>query len=133
LVRGLGADAVIDYTREDFTAGGERYDVIFDAVGKSSFGRCKGVLAPDGIYLSTVPSLGIVFQMLRTALFGRRKAIFATAGLMQTKASLGLLAELVEAGAIRPVIDRRYPLDQLAEAHRYVELGHKKGNVVITL
>ena len=133
LVQSLGADAVIDYTREDFTAGGQTYDVVFDAVGKSSFGRCKGILAPRGVYLSTAPSLGIVVQMLRTKLFGRRKAIFATAGLMQTKASLGLLTELIESGAIQPVIDRSYPLEQIAAAHHYVDQGHKKGNVVITL
>lgn len=131
-VKAMGADKVIDYTRIDFTATGEKYDVIFDAVGKRSFKQCKGSLSPRGVYLSTVPSFSIVFHMLWTAAFGRKKAIFATAGLMQTKENLKLLAEWFEAGILQAVIDRRYPLEQIAEAHRYVDTGHKKGNVVIT-
>jgi NADPH:quinone reductase-like Zn-dependent oxidoreductase len=132
-VRSLGADNVIDYTKEDFTNSGQTYDVIFDAIGKSSFSRCQGTLTQKGIYLSTAPTLGVVLQMLRTSLFGSKKAKFATAGLMQSKDNLAFLKELIEAEAIKAVIDRRYPLEQLAEAHRYVEKGHKKGNVIITL
>jgi NADPH:quinone reductase-like Zn-dependent oxidoreductase len=133
LVQSLGADQVIDYTKEDFTNNGQSYDVIFDAVGKSSFSRCKGALAQKGMYLSTAPTLGIVLQMVRTSLFGSKKAKFATAGLMQNKDNLTFLKDLVEAGKIKSIIDRRYPLEQTAEAHRYVEQGHKKGNVVITI
>jgi NADPH:quinone reductase-like Zn-dependent oxidoreductase len=133
LVQSLGADQVIDYTKEDFTNNGQAYDVIFDAVGKSSFSRCKGALTQTGMYLSTAPTLGIVLQMVRTSLFGSKKAKFATAGLMQNKDNLTFLKDLIEAGKIISVIDRCYPLEQTAEAHRYVEQGHKKGNVVITL
>jgi len=133
LVQSLGADHVIDYTKEDFTKSGQAYDVIFDAVGKSSFSRCQGALTQKGMYLSTVPTLGVVLQMLRTSLFGSKKAKFATAGLMQNKDNLTFLKDLVEAGTITSVIDRRYPLEQTAEAYRYVEKGHKKGNVVITI
>jgi len=136
LVKSLGADKVIDYTQEDFTKTGLTYDIIFDAVGKSSFSRCKSSLKPGGIYLTTIPSLGVMLQMLWTSKFGRKKAIFAASGFApsseKTK-NLIFLKELIEAEKIKPVIDRRYPLEQIAEAHRYVEKGHKKGNVVITL
>lgn len=131
LVKSLGADKVIDYTREDFTQAVSEYDVIFDAVGKSSFAACKRALTPRGVYLTTVPSLAIVGQMLMTKLFGRRKAKFTTAGLLQNRANLDFLIELFNAGKLKAVIDRRYPLAQIAEAHRYVDTGHKKGNVVV--
>ena len=133
LVKSLGADKVIDYTKTDFTKTGQTYDVIFDAVGKSSFSVCKGSLTQRGIYLSTVPTLGIVLQMLWTSKIGSKKAIFTAAGLRQSKENLIFLKGLFEAGKLKSVIDRRYPLEQVAEAHRYVETGHKKGNVVITL
>ncbi|NEW07559.1 NAD(P)-dependent alcohol dehydrogenase [Paenibacillus sp. SYP-B3998] len=132
LVKSLGADQVIDYTEEDFTKSDQTYDVIFDAVGKRSFSQCKSSLKQRGIYLSTVPSLGVMLQMLWTSKIGSKKAIFTAAGLKQNKENLNFLKELVEAGKIKSVIDRRYPLEQTAEAHRYVEKGHKKGNVVIT-
>jgi NADPH:quinone reductase-like Zn-dependent oxidoreductase len=133
LVKSYGADKVIDYTREDFTKNGQTYDVIFDAVGKRSFSQCKYSLSQRGVYLSTALSFSILFDMLQTAMFGKKKAIFVTAGLMQNKANLIFLEELYEAGKIKAVIDRRYPLEEVAEAHRYVEKGHKKGNVVITI
>jgi NADPH:quinone reductase-like Zn-dependent oxidoreductase len=133
LVKSLGADRVIDHTKTDFTSAGETYDVIFDAVGKSSFSRCKGALSRHGVYLSTVPTLGIVFQMLWTSMIGSKKAKFATAGLMQNKENLFFLKELIEAGKLRAVIDRRYPLEQIPEAHSYVETGRKKGNVIINV
>jgi NADPH:quinone reductase-like Zn-dependent oxidoreductase len=136
LVRSLGADRVIDYTRDDFTKSGRTYDIIFDAVGKSSFSRCKSSLKQRGIYLSTVPTLAILLQMLWTSRIGSRKAMIAFTGLRppgEQAEDLVFLKELAEAGKIRPVIDRRYPFEQTAEAHRYVGKGHKKGNVVITV
>lgn len=133
MVKSLGADKVIDYTKVDFTKSGQSYDVIFDAVGKSSFSSCKSSLTQRGVYLSTVPTLSTILQMLWTSKSGSKKAKFVTAGLMQNKGNLIFLKELIEAGQLKSVIDRRYPLEQTAEAHRYVEKGHKKGNVVITL
>ena len=129
----LGADKVIDYTKEDFTQGGQTYDIIFDAIGKRSFSQCKGSLKQRGIYLSTVPALGTMLQMLWTSKFGSKKAIFTASGLKQNKENLVFLKELFEAGKIKSVIDRRYPMEQIAEAHRYVETGRKMGNVVITM
>jgi NADPH:quinone reductase-like Zn-dependent oxidoreductase len=136
LMRSLGADTIVDYTKEDFTQNCQTYDIIFDAMGKISFSRCKNSLAPRGIYLTTVPMPETVLHMLRTMLIGGKKARFAATGLMparRKRKDLIFLAELVEAGKMKAVIDRRYPLEQIAEAHRYVEKGHKKGNVVITV
>ncbi len=131
LVRSLGADKVIDYTKEDFTKSGQTYDIVFDAVAKSSFSRCKGLLKQNGVYLVTYPTLAGLLPNI-----GSKKAIFHAAGIRpiseKTK-DLLFLKELIEAGKIRSVIDRSYPLEQTAEAHRYVEKGHKKGNVVITV
>jgi len=131
LVKSLGADKVIDYTKEDFTKTGQTYDIIFDTVGKSSFSRCKSSLKQKGVYLSAVFGLPLLLQMLWTSKSGSKKAMFATT--KHSKEDLIFLKELIEAGKIKSVIDRRYPLEQTAEAHRYVEKGHKKGNVVITL
>jgi NADPH:quinone reductase-like Zn-dependent oxidoreductase len=136
LVKSLGADKVIDYTKEDFTKRGETYDIIFDTVSKSSFSLCKGSLTEKGVYFSAVPGLLILLQMLWTSKIGRKKAKFSATGLRPVPERLIFLKEfikLIEAGKIKSVIDRRYPLEQTAEAHRYVEKGHKKGNVVITL
>lgn len=136
LVKSLGVDRVIDYTREDFTKSGQKYDIIFDVVAKSSFSRCKNALKPGGVYLTTFPSPGIMLQSIWTSKFGTKKAMFAATGLRpakEKKKDLLFLKELSEAGKIRPVIDRRYPLEQIAEAHMYVEKGHKKGNVIINL
>ena len=134
LVKSLGADRVIDYTAEDFTKGGETYDIVFDAVGKSTFSGCKGLLKPGGCYLSTVLTAGILLQMLWTSVFGSRRAMITLAGLRPAgdKArDLVFLKELAEAGAFKPIIDRTYSLEQIIEAHRYVDQGHKKGNVVV--
>jgi NADPH:quinone reductase-like Zn-dependent oxidoreductase len=136
LVKSLGADKVIDYTKEDFTKSGETYDIIFDAAGKSSFSRCKSSLKKRGVYLTTVVTVAIFPQMLWTSMIGNKKAIVSFTGLRpasEMTQDLIVLKELVEAGKIETVIDRRYPLEQMAEAHRYVETGHKKGNVVVTL
>jgi len=136
LVKSLGADRVIDYTKEDFTQISQTYDVIFDTVGKSSFSRCKNALKHGGVYLTTVPTLAILLQMLWNSKIGSKKGKMAFAGLRspsEKREDLIFLAQLVEAGKIKPVIDRRYPLEQIAKAHEYVEKGHKKGNVVITV
>ncbi|MCA0455053.1 MAG: NAD(P)-dependent alcohol dehydrogenase [Chloroflexi bacterium] len=131
LVKSLGADEVIDYTKSDFTKNGQTYDVIFDAVGKSTFGQCKNSLKQGGLFLFTVPTLRIVQDMLWTSRFGSKKAVLGLAGLHQKQENLQFLKELVEAGKLKSVIDRCYPLAQTAEAHRYVDTGRKKGNVVI--
>jgi NADPH2:quinone reductase len=130
LVKSLGADEVIDYTKEDFTKSGETWDIIFDTVGKNSFSRCKASLSQNGIYLPTVGLINNVL-MVWTALNGGKRV--KTGMSVEKNEALLVIKELVEAGKVKPVIDRRYPLEQTAEAHRYVEQGHKKGNVVITI
>ena len=131
LVRSLGADEVIDYTREDFTKNGQTYDVIFDTARVTSFSRCKSSLKENGRYLLAVFGMRELLQMLRTSIMGSKKVICALAPIK--KEDLNFLKELIEAAKIKTVIDRRYPLEQIAEAHSYVEKGHKKGYVVITL
>ncbi|XSG77015.1 NAD(P)-dependent alcohol dehydrogenase [Herpetosiphon llansteffanensis] len=133
LVKHYGADHVIDYTSSDFTQSQQRYAVVFDAIGKSAYGRCKRLLTANGIYLMTVPTLGIMLNMAWTSLGKGKKAKFAATGLNQKPANLNFLAELIAAGTLKAVIDRRYCLADLAEAHRYVETGRKKGNVVIEI
>jgi NADPH:quinone reductase-like Zn-dependent oxidoreductase len=128
LVQALGADRVIDYTREDFTRTGETYDIIFDAVGTTTFAQCQGALKRNGYYLHTL-MVGAALRGWWSALTSDKHIIGGTA-VPQTEALL-LLKELSEAGRLKPVIDRCYPLEQMAEAHRYVDGGHKKGNVVI--
>jgi NADPH:quinone reductase-like Zn-dependent oxidoreductase len=135
-VKSMGADQIIDYTQEDFTENGKTYDIIFDTVGKRSFSECKGSLTDKGIYLATVPTPVIMLQALWTAKSGSKKVKFVAAGLRPAREKvkdLVFLTELIESGKIKAVIDRCYPLEQIVEAHRYVEQGHKKGNVVITL
>jgi NADPH:quinone reductase-like Zn-dependent oxidoreductase len=131
MVESLGADSVIDYTKEDFTKSGQTYDVIFDAVGKSSFSHCKSSLKNNGVYILSTPTLAFILQMIWTSMVGSKKALFVVP--KPTTEDLIFLKELIEAGKIKPVIDRRYPLEKIAEAHRYVDKGHKKGNVVITV
>jgi NADPH:quinone reductase-like Zn-dependent oxidoreductase len=131
LVKSLGADRVIDYTREDFAKSGQRYDIIFDTVGKTSFSKCKNALNPQGRYLAGTGELPVFGQMLWTSIMGGKKVLAGMSS--ERQEDLVFIKELVEAGKIKPVIDRRYPLEQTAEAHRYVDQGHKKGNVVITI
>jgi len=131
LVQSLGADKVIDYNQEDFTKSGQTYDIIFDAVAKNSFSRCKGSLNQKGVYLSTVGSFPLILQMLWTSKIGSKKAIFMMAPYRAE--DIIFLKELIEAGKVKSVIDRCYPLEQIAEAYRYAEKGHAKGKVVITI
>jgi NADPH:quinone reductase-like Zn-dependent oxidoreductase len=135
-VESLGADQVIDYTRENFTENGKTYDIIFDTIGKRSFSECKGSLTDKGIYLSTVPTPVIMLQALWTANSSGKKVKFAATGLRPAREKIKdliFLTELIEALKLKPVIDRCYPLEKMVEAHRYVEAGHKKGNVVISV
>ncbi|HET6921029.1 MAG TPA: NAD(P)-dependent alcohol dehydrogenase [Jiangellaceae bacterium] len=133
LVRGLGADRVIDFTAEDFTKDEQTYDVVLDAVGKSSFGRCRRLLKPGGIYLSS--DLGPLSQnpilALITPRFGGKKVMFPIP--QHDQEMVWHFKELIESGEFTPLIDRRYPLDQIVEAYRYVETGQKIGNVVISV
>ena len=133
-MKSLGADKVIDYTNTDFTQTGETYDVIFDTVGKSSYARCKGSLAERGVYLATVPTPAIVLRMIWTSIVDGQKVRFAATGLRPASAKakdLSIINGLIETGQLKAVIDRCYPMEQMAEAHQYVATGRKKGNVVI--
>jgi NADPH:quinone reductase-like Zn-dependent oxidoreductase len=130
-VKSLGADKVIDYAKEDFTQSGETYDLIFDILGKSSFSCCKSSLKQNGRYLLASFKMKQLFQMLWTSMIGSKRVICALA--IDKQEDLIFIKELIEAGKIKSVIDRRYSLEQTAEAHRYVDLGYKKGNVVITV
>ncbi len=136
MVKSLGADRVIDYTNEDFTKNGQTYDIIFDVAGKSSFSQCKNSLKQRGIYLSPVLTLSILVQMFLTTMFSSKKAKFSATGLKPLPERLTFLKEVIklfEKGKLKTIIDKRYQLEQIVEAHRYVESGHKRGNVVITI
>ena len=137
LVRELGAERVIDYSRDDFTDVRETYDVIFDAVGKRSFGASRAALTRRGIYLTTVPSGAIMLQAPITRWFSRgRRAAIAFTGLRDARtkaAELDLLVDLLESGAFVPVIDRVVAFDDIVEAHRRVDTGHKAGSVVVAM
>ncbi len=136
LMRELGADHVVDYTQADFTAVRDRYDVVFDVAGKSSFGAVKGALRDGGVYLDTYPSLNTVWHQLVTSRLGSKKAVFAATGLRkpeQKRPDLELFRELFESGGLTAVIDRTFPMEQAAQAHAYVDTGHKTGNVVLHL
>jgi NADPH:quinone reductase-like Zn-dependent oxidoreductase len=134
LVRSLGADEVVDYTQEDFSANGETYDVIFDAVGKDSFRRSRRVLKPRGVYITTDmgPKAQNLFWGLWTWRIGDKRLLLPPYP-RYAKEDLLFLKELIEAGTYRPVIDRVYPFEDVVEATRYVETGQKTGNVVLTL
>jgi NADPH:quinone reductase-like Zn-dependent oxidoreductase len=131
LVKGLGADGVIDYTREDFTKSGNTYDLIFDVVGATSFDRCRHSLNPNGVFLQNIMELSDIVRVLWTSITGGKKIRGGVA--IGNMANMGLITALAETGTLRPVIDRSYPLERIADAFKYVERGHKKGNVVITV
>lgn len=136
MLRSIGADHVVDYTQEDFTKSGEHYDVIFDIVGTLSFPGIVKSLRQNGRYVSAYPTLSLLMQVLWTSLanrlLGRRAAKKIRTGMASERAEdFNALKELIEAGKLKAVIDKRYPLEELAEAHRYVEKGDKKGNVII--
>jgi len=131
MLRSIGADRVIDYKKEDYTKNGESYDLIIDVVGKSSVTRRLKLLKQDGYYFLAYAGLSHIVLGMWTSMTSNKKVKIESAS--QTKEDLLLLKELIEAGKIKSVIDRHYPLEQTAEAHRYVETGHKKGNVVITV
>lgn len=130
-VRILGADKVLDYTREDFTRNGETYDLIFDILGKSSFSSCKNALKQKGIYLLASFKIKQLFQMLWTSITPGKKVVCTLSS--ENPKDLVFIKELVEAGKIKSIIDRCYPLEQTAEAHRYIEKGYKTGSVIITI
>ena len=131
MLRSIGADHVIDYTKEDFTKNGQTYDVILDTINKSPFSRSLRSLTENGTYLNANPGLLGRVRMRWPAKNSSKRVITWTAG--YTVDNLLAVKELIESGTIRPIIDRTYPLEQIAEAHRYVDSGHKKGNVVITV
>jgi NADPH:quinone reductase-like Zn-dependent oxidoreductase len=130
-MKSLGADKVIDYTKEDFSKNGETYDLIFDILGRGSFSNCKNSLNENGRYLLASFKLKQLLQMLWTSKIGSKKVVCALSG--EKIEDLLLIRKLVEDGKIKSIIDKRFPLDQTAEAHRYVESGHKKGNVIVTV
>jgi NADPH:quinone reductase-like Zn-dependent oxidoreductase len=132
MVKSLGADKVIDYTKEDFTKSDQTYDIVYETVGKTSFSRNISSLKEEGIYLAgNPPGVSSIVQMQWTSMRGSRKILFGPAP--GDKEGLVILKEIIEAGKLKSVIDRSYPLEQMAEAHIYADKGHKKGNVVITV
>jgi len=131
LVKSLGADKVIDYTKEDFTQNNESYDIIFDTVSKSTFRKCKKVLSKNGIYIDTLISFTSVIQSLWTKWLSKKKVIFDMS--VNKKEALNFIKALVENGKLKTIIDGCYTLEQISEAHTYVESGHKRGNVVISM
>ena len=134
MVNSLGADAVIDYTKTDFAQNKNSYDLIYDTVGSRSFAECKDALTENGCYASPVLDMPLLGDMVATSLFGNKKAKFSATGSLPTeeiKRLLGVLLEIIEAGLFKTPIDRRYKLEQVVEAHAYIDKGHKKGNVVL--
>jgi NADPH:quinone reductase-like Zn-dependent oxidoreductase len=131
MVKSLGADKVIDYTKEDFTKNGKTYDLIFDIVGATTFDRCQNSLKPRGVFLQNIMDLADLVRVLWTSITGRKKIKGGVA--MENLERMNFIVELATAGKLKAVIDRSYPLERIVEAFKYVEQGHKKGNVVITV
>ena len=128
-MKSLGADKVTDYTKDDFTTNGETYDIIFDTIGRTSFDHCKHTLKPDGRHVFLDGGLREIAQTLWTSLRRGKRVIFGVPS--PTQKDLLFIKTLIEAGQITPFIDRTYPLHGIAEAHRYVDTGRKRGSVVI--
>lgn len=136
LIKSLGADKVIDYTKKDFTAQYNQYDIIYDTVGKSSFSKCKKALTENGIYISPVLSLSLLLQMIFTSNRKGKKAKFSATGILpipELKVLLNTVIDAFQTGQIKSVIDRSYPMEHITEAHTYIDSGRKRGNVVISL
>ena len=136
LVQSLGADNVIDYTKDDFTKNGHQYDVIYDTVGKLSYTQCKGSLSKNGIFVSPVLSLSLLMQVLLTAVFSCRKAKFSATGLVPIPAlrdMLGKLIRYIEKDELRSIMDKSFTLHEITQAHGYIETGRKIGNVTLKL
>jgi NADPH:quinone reductase-like Zn-dependent oxidoreductase len=131
LVKALGADRVIDYTRDDFTQSGNTYDLVFDVVGAKTFDGCQRSLKANGVFLQNIMELSDICPVLWTSITGGKKVKGGVA--IGNMANMALIIALAEAGTLKPVIDRSYPLERIADAFKYVEQGHKKGNVVITV
>jgi NADPH:quinone reductase-like Zn-dependent oxidoreductase len=131
MVKSLGADKVIDYTKEDFTRNGEAYDLIFDIVGATTFDRCQHSLKSQGVFLQNIMGLTDMVRILWTSIAGGKKLKGGVA--MENVQRMNFIVELAAAGKLKPVIDRSYALEHIAEAFKHVERGHKKGNVVITV
>lgn len=136
MIRSLGVDRAIDYTENDFTLEDEKYDLIFDAVAKRSFAQCKKVLTDNGVYLTTFPTAEVLFKGLVQSKRKGKRALFVAAGMRPVNEkveNLQYISELIKGNKIKIVISKRYLMEDIAEAHRYVETGHKKGNVVINV
>lgn len=134
MVKSLGADEVIDYSKENFLNQGLHYDVIYDSVGKMSYPKSKKILSEKGVFVSPVLSVSLLLQVLISAIFGSKKAKFSATGLRPANELTPLLLaikSMMELGELKSIIDRTYPLNQIADAHRYVDSGRKKGNVVL--
>lgn len=134
LIKSLGADEIIDYKVKDFTTMDHAFDLIYDTVGTSSFGKCKNVLNENGVYLSPVLKMPMLFDMFRTCIVGSKKAKFEATGMNSIEKLKTMTAgalELYKAGKLKTVIDRQFPMEKLVEAHRYLDSGYKKANVVL--
>ena len=134
MVSQLGADHVIDYTVDDFTANSNTYDIIYDTVGARSFSECRNALTECGAYISPVLGMPLLGDMMVSSIFGKKKAKFSATGALPAKESkrlLQLLLEIIKVGNLKGILDSSYPLEHLADAHEYIDKGHKKGNVVI--
>jgi NADPH:quinone reductase-like Zn-dependent oxidoreductase len=134
MVKNLGANKAIDYRKEDFTQNGESYDIIYDAVGKSSYAKCQASLTEKGIYLSPVLSMKLLFRMIWTAMFDGKKAKFSATGarpIPELKPLLKEIKTLMKKGQLKSVIDQCFSMEQIVAAHQYIDTGHKKGNIVL--
>jgi NADPH:quinone reductase-like Zn-dependent oxidoreductase len=134
LVRSIGADRTIDYTKVDFTKANETYDIIFDLTGKISFSECKNNLEPKGKFLQAAITMSVFPSVLWSAMFGSKKALIMATGLrppVERTKDLIFIGELLDESKIKPVIDKKYPFEQISDAHKYVDAGHKKGNVLL--